>query len=151
MDLVAETFAVVVQDRRRFRGEGDDAAIGWIYGIARNLLRRWYRDGAIERRAMTRIGIDRPAVTVAEAERLAELADLAGARGLVAAELGSLPNDQRVAVQLRVVEGLSYEDAARTMGVSLDAARARVSRGLRAMEATLASHPEFAQRGVGRV
>src|SRR4051794_31370877 len=60
LDLVAETFAMVVRDRRQFRGSDDESAIAWIYAITRNLLAGWYRRGAIELSAMKRIGLERP-------------------------------------------------------------------------------------------
>ena len=48
--------------------------------------------------------------------------------------LGALPADQRRAVELRVVEEeLSYAELASALDVSEPTARARVSRGLRAL------------------
>ena len=41
-ELMAETFAAAVADRRAFRGDGDEAA-AWLYGIARHQLSGWYR------------------------------------------------------------------------------------------------------------
>lgn len=35
-DLMAETFAQAFQHRRRFRGDSDEAAAGWLYAIARD-------------------------------------------------------------------------------------------------------------------
>ncbi len=139
VDLVAETFATVVRDRRQFRGTGDDAALAWVYAIARNLLSGWYRRGAIERSAMNKLGIERLAIDDDELERLAELGSLADDRLRVAAHLRDLPDDQRTAVRLRVVDERSYADVARAMGVSQQAARARVSRGLRALAAKVAT------------
>jgi len=135
LDLVAETFASVVRDRRQFRGHGDEAAAAWIHGIARNLLSNWYRRGEVERRAMRRLGIERPAIGEAEYERLVELGGLEQMRARVAEELGRLPDEQRAAVEMRVLGERSYEEVARVLGVSEQAARARVSRGLRALKA----------------
>jgi DNA-directed RNA polymerase specialized sigma24 family protein len=42
-DLTAETFAQAVLSLRRFRDEADGSAAPWLFGIAKNLLRR-YRD-----------------------------------------------------------------------------------------------------------
>jgi RNA polymerase sigma-70 factor (ECF subfamily) len=141
LDLVAETFAAVVRDRRDFRGSDDIEASAWLYGIARNLLSRWYRDGEVERRAVTRLGIERPPIGEAEHERLIELAGLADLRALVADELAGLPEDQRVAVELRIVAERSYAEIAQALCISEQAARARVSRGLRSMAATLDHGP----------
>jgi RNA polymerase sigma factor (sigma-70 family) len=138
LDLVAETFATVVRDRRRFRGSDDEAALAWMYAIARNLLNGWYRRGAVERAAMTKLGIVRPEIGGSEHERLIELAGLVDERARVAEQLGELPERQRVAVHMRVVGERSYEDVARALGISQQAARARVSRGLRTLAAGLA-------------
>jgi RNA polymerase sigma-70 factor (ECF subfamily) len=54
-------------------------------------------------------------------------------------ELGRLSDEQREALQLRVVEETPYEEVARRLGVSEQAARARVSRGLRTLQRALAA------------
>ena len=48
-------------------------------------------------------------------------------------ELAALPAAQRDAVRLRIVDELSYDDLAARLGITPDNARARVSRGLRAL------------------
>jgi len=55
-DVAAETFRVAFDHRKRYDGR-DDAA-PWLYGIASNLLRRWFRSAARGSRAMTRIGAE---------------------------------------------------------------------------------------------
>jgi RNA polymerase sigma-70 factor, ECF subfamily len=106
VDLVAETFATAFEARRTFRGQGDDAAIGWIYGIARHQLSAFYRRGGVERRAMDRLGVERRALTDPEYERIEELAGLAETRGRVAAALGELPAEHADVLRLRVVDEL---------------------------------------------
>ncbi|UTI63385.1 RNA polymerase sigma factor [Paraconexibacter antarcticus] len=142
MDLVAETFAIAIRDRRRFNGRNEDAG-AWLFGIARNLLRHWYRDGSVERRALTRLGMQRPVLTDTDVERLLALTGSDDARARVAAQMASLPEEQRAAVELRVVEERSYDEVAIALGISAQAARARVSRGLRALAAVLEHDPEL--------
>ncbi len=141
VDLVAETFAMVVRDRRTFRGDGDEAALAWTYAIARNLLAGWYRRGAIELRAMQRLGIERPELDAVEHERLIELGGLQQERQRVAQRLAELPEQQRAAVRLRVVDERPYADLADALGISEQTARARVSRGLRTLAAQLSEVP----------
>jgi RNA polymerase sigma factor (sigma-70 family) len=57
----------------------------------------------------------------------------------LAAQLERLSEEQRDALQLRVVEEMPYEEVARRLGVSEPAARARVSRGLRSLQRALAA------------
>jgi RNA polymerase sigma factor (sigma-70 family) len=141
LDLVAETFASAIRDRAQFRGRGDEAAVAWLYGIGRNLLGRWYRDGAVEQRAVARLGIQRAALGEDEYDRLVELGGLAEARAAISTQLRGLPEDQRRAVELRVLEERSYDDVAAELRISQPAARARVSRGLRALAVALDGVP----------
>jgi RNA polymerase sigma factor (sigma-70 family) len=137
VDLVAETFAAIVRDRRQFRGKGHEEAAAWAYGIARHQLSAWYRRGQVEQRALRRVGIERRELTEAEYERIVELGGLDGVRARVAEHLERLDAQQRRALTLRVVEERSYEDVASALGVTEQTARARVSRALRELAANL--------------
>lgn len=137
VDLVAETFAMAVRDRGKFRGDPEEAAVAWLYSIAGNLLNGWYRQGFVERRAMSRLGIERPELEDVERERIIELGGLAQERERAAAILRSLPEPQRDAIKLRVIEERSYDEVARALGISQQTARARVSRGLRALATSM--------------
>ena len=55
-EVLAETFAAAWLASGRFRDQGEGAA-PWLHGIARNLVRRLRRDGAIETRARQRLGL----------------------------------------------------------------------------------------------
>ena len=132
-DLTAETFAEAFEDRGRFRGKTEEEARGWLFGIARHLLSRYVRRGAVERRAVERLGIRVPPVSHDDHDRIAELAGLDDLRSGIAAALENLGVDQREAIELRVVAELPYPEVARRLDVSEQTARARVSRGLRAL------------------
>lgn len=133
LDLVAETFACAFRDRRSFRGEGEREQAAWLYAIARHRLIDFARRGHVERAALRRIGFQRRMLTDEEYERVEELAGLGEVRAQLAAGLDGLADEHREALYLRVVEERSYAEVARTMGVSQEAARARVSRALGAM------------------
>jgi RNA polymerase sigma factor (sigma-70 family) len=130
-DLTAETFAQAYQHRRRFRGSTDEEAAAWLYGIARHQLGRYARTGRVRRKAVERLGIQLPAVSPDDYDRIVELAGLADLRGRVAAAFENLGDDQRDALRLRVIDECTYEEVAHALGVSEPTARARVSRGLR--------------------
>ena len=132
VDLLAETFAAAFEDRNQFRGGGDDAARAWLYGIARHQLLDFFRRGQVERPALR--GWEWTDVrSPSEYDRIEELAASDELRGRVAAELAGLPPDQRDALRLRVVEERPYGDVARSLRITEQTARARVSRGLRAL------------------
>lgn len=137
VDILAETFALALESRRRFRGHDRDAARAWLYGIARHQLADHYRRDGAQRRALARLGVERRPLTDLEYERIEELAGSRALRDRVAEELHALPLDQREAVRLRVVEERGYQTLARTLDIGQDTARARVSRGLRALRAAI--------------
>jgi RNA polymerase sigma-70 factor (ECF subfamily) len=131
-ELVAETFAEGFSSRRRFREQGVEG-VAWLYGIGRHLLSRYFRTGAVEARARRRLGMPERDVSVDDYDRIEELIDIEDAAGDARDALGELPEDQRDAVRLRVLEGRPYREVAETLGCTDVAARARVSRGLKAI------------------
>jgi RNA polymerase sigma factor (sigma-70 family) len=133
LDLTAESFAQAFLSRRRFRGKTDAEAAAWLYRIAKRQLARYFKQGKAEQEACRRLGLERPELdreTERQIEQLAELDDL---RSALRAELSELPPAHRDAVRLRVVEELPYPEVARRLAISEPAARARVSRALRAL------------------
>lgn len=133
LDLVGETFAVAFAKRRQFRGATRDEAVAWLYAIGRSALARYVRRGVAERKALRRLGVDRPEMSEDEHRRIEELAGLEELRAVVAGELDKLGGDQQLAIRLRIVDELPYDQVAQRLRVSEQAARARVSRGLRAL------------------
>jgi len=133
LDLTAETFAQALECRRRFRGHTDEEVAAWLFGIARHVLARYLRRGTAERRALTRLGVEVPSIEPDDLARIVELSGLQELRGAVARELGALSEEHREALRLRIVEQLSYDEVARRLAITETAARARVSRGLRAI------------------
>lgn len=133
VDLVAETFAQAFLHRDRFRGSDDLEALAWIYGIARGQLGDWFRRGVVRRRGLARLGVQTPELVDADYDRVEELAAVSDRSALLAEELESLSASHRDALRLRVVEERDYAEVAGLMGVSEQAARARVSRALRTL------------------
>ena len=130
-DLTAETFAQAFEHRRRFRGSTDAEAVGWLYGIARHQLSRYARKGVVERKAVERLRIEVPTVSEDDYARIVELAGLAELRDRVETAFDELEGDQHDALRLRVIGERLYGEIARTLGISEQTARARVSRALR--------------------
>jgi RNA polymerase sigma-70 factor (ECF subfamily) len=137
VDLWAETWAVAYQRRRSFRGSEGEHDEAWLFGIAYRQLARYRRSGELERRALRRLGLERPVISEDELERVLELGVLDGLRGRLNGALDALPREHAEAVRLRVVDELSYDEPAGRLGISQANARARVSRGLRALATNL--------------
>lgn len=131
VDIVGETFAVAFEKRKKYRGTTDAEVQSWLFGIASNLLKMYFRSGAIERRAMEKLGVDQTTVPPEEFERIEALAGSLELRAAVRDALVELSAEQRAAVQLRVVDELPYPLVADRLEVTEDVARARVSRGLK--------------------
>jgi RNA polymerase sigma factor (sigma-70 family) len=129
-DLTAETFAQAWQHRASFRGSTAGEEANWLYGIARHHLSRYVRRGRVQRKAVERLGIRLPVVADDDYQRILDLAGVADMRDRVQRAFLTLPLDQREALRLRVVDECAYAEVAATLGVSEQAARARVSRAL---------------------
>jgi RNA polymerase sigma-70 factor (ECF subfamily) len=139
-DLTAETFAQALVGLGRFRGSSDEAARGWLYGIARNLVRRYRRRGRVETATCQKLGIqlDHDLDELAEIDAQLDAATQAPA---LAEALDALPEAQRQALQLRVVDGMDYDQAAALMGTSEQNVRTRVSRALKTLSVRLQGVP----------
>jgi RNA polymerase sigma factor (sigma-70 family) len=138
-DLWGETFAQALASRKRFRGTDDEQARAWLYTIACRQLSRYYRRGKAERRAMQRLEIERPAISPGAEAEIVRRAGLDEIRDAIAAGVAMLSDDAREAIQLRVVDELSYSDLASRLAISEQAARLRVSRGMRVLARVLDS------------
>jgi RNA polymerase sigma-70 factor (ECF subfamily) len=139
-DLTAETFALALCSWSRLRDRSADEARAWLFTVARRQVSRYFRRARVERSAIERLGIRVPVLhedDVAAIERRAGLSQL---RAALRVELDRLSDEQRDALRLRVVEDRSYEEVARLLGITEQAARARVSRGLRALARSLEPH-----------
>lgn len=136
-DLTAETFALAFGSWTRLRGRSDAEVRAWLFTVARRQVSRYLRRARVERRAVQRLGIRVPPVHEDDVAAIEERAGLAELRAALGVELAHLSAEQREALRLRVVEDRSYEEVARVLGVSEQAARARVSRGLRALAGAL--------------
>lgn len=133
LDLWGETFAQAVAARGRYRGHTHEEAGAWLFTIARRQLSHYYRRGSAERRAMTRLGIERPTISADAEAELVRRAGLEDLRQALTTAVAQLPTQTREAITLRIVQELSYPDVAARLAISEQAARMRVSRGLRVL------------------
>jgi RNA polymerase sigma-70 factor (ECF subfamily) len=128
VDLTAETFARAWLWRGRFRDQRDGAALPWLHGIAANVLRESVRRDRIETRARERLGLP---LNLGGDDAFSAVDTRLSPRRCLSRALRELPDEQRRAVELRVLEGLPYREIARRLSIRPAAARLRVSRALR--------------------
>lgn len=125
-DVVQEVFMRLMSRRLRWRRRA--AFRTWLYGLVRNVSREQRRrqgresDGA-ESRLATAVAAD----SAETEQRLAELAGL----------LGTLPEKQREAVVLRLLEGLSTAETAALMGCREGTVKAHLHKATVALRARL--------------
>ena len=132
LDLTAETFAQAWLSRKSFRDEAAGSALPWLYGIARNVARESARKDAVETRARRRLGLT---MDLAAEDGYADVDERLSPRAALAGFLELLPEHERRALELRVVDGLPYAEVADQLEIRPAAARLRVSRALRRLSA----------------
>ncbi len=134
-DAVQESFVSAYRAFNRFRG---DNLTAWVMRIVSNTCRDMLR----ARKSRPTVSLDPlPTGDGDEPQGLSALdipssnpspeqqAEQSELRETIQAGLDTLQEDQRLAVLLVDVHGLSYEEAAQSMGCSLGTVKSRVSRG----------------------
>ncbi len=124
-DVVAETFARALEHRAQY-DEARGPAIGWLIGIARNLILDAVRRGQVEAASRVRLGMQPVELEDEQLELIAE-------RGSIdlRAALASLPADQRDGVLRRVVLDEGYTTIAPRCSSCRPARRSRPWAGSR--------------------
>ena len=139
LDLTAETFAQAWHASRRFKDLADGSGAPWLFGIARNLLRQYHKHNRIESAARERLGLQPAHAECEDYERVDDRSEAGELAPLLQHAMRALPADQRRALELRIVHQLPYEAVAGRLGCSRNAARLRVSRGLRTVTTQMRS------------
>ncbi len=140
LDLSQEVFLNVFRTIGRFRGQS--ALRTWIYRIvinqARNRQRWWRRRHRAEQvsleERLENNGELPPANHLAEPDRMFGRKELATR---IWDALATLPFEQRTAIVLREVDGLSYEEIAFSLGVAVGTVKSRLTRAREALRAQL--------------
>ena len=135
-DLTADVFLAAIDSVDSYRS-GRGAPIGWLFGVARNVVAAEHRRSQGERRAAHR---------VAAAEDLVEADDLAHLHERIDAEAGArriyramerLADSERAVLELVALDGLAVREAARALGIAAVTARVRLHRARRQMRTEL--------------
>jgi len=140
LDLSQEVFLRVFRTLRHFRGQATLRT--WIYRIVINQAsnrQRWWR----RRRKSQQIALDEQGPLMGELaesrsfaspDRLLQQQETAGR---VWQALDDLPFDQRTAIVLREIHGLSYEEIAASLGVAVGTIKSRLARARSTLRSTL--------------
>ena len=125
-DLTADIFLAAVDASASYRPDRG-SPIGWLYGIARNVLADQVRRRARERSAAQRAAGRRHLEPDALA-RIEERIDAEREMRVVYHALAELPERDRRLFELVALDGLSITDAAAVLGVKPATARVRLHR-----------------------
>lgn len=149
-DIAQDAFIKAYRALPRFRG--DSAFYTWLYRIAINTAKN-----SLAARARNpvqldpngsgdedRPGLEERMIDTATPESLALTEEI---RATVSAAIDRLPEDLRTAIMLRELEGLSYEEIAKTMDCPVGTVRSRIFRAREAVDERLR---EIFDGGLGR-
>ncbi len=137
-DLVQDCLERAIRKRNLFSPTGPVQA--WLFRILINL---WRNDLRFERRRGEHVAIDsiaEPSVAPAQPGRIA-LAEMSRA-------IDRLPDDQREALLLVVLEGMSYQDAASVLGIPAGTLMSRLGRARAALRALTGTGEEPRLRSI---
>ena len=130
-DATQETFIKAYRGLRHFRS--DSAFYTWLYRIASNCARNFLK---ARRRDLFKNAVDfsdyhhavRHPTRLWDLATPEELALTADIRGMTNAALEGLSKEQRTAITLREIDGLSYQQIAAAMSIPVGTVRSRVFR-----------------------
>jgi RNA polymerase sigma-70 factor, ECF subfamily len=139
LDLSQEVFLRVFRTIHRFRGQSSLRT--WIYRIAvnqaRNRHRFWrrrHRDDQISLDLHVAAHGEFPGRGELTPDRLLAQKELAGR---LERALDALPFDQRTAIVLRELDGLSYEEIAFSLGIAVGTVKSRLTRARQTLRSEL--------------
>jgi RNA polymerase sigma-70 factor (ECF subfamily) len=149
-DAVQNTFIKAYFGLQHFRG--DSAFYSWLYRIAVNSAKTAMslraRDASIHKfNTRSNDAVNDASVALKELDTPEELALTEEICAAVNGAIGELCEEQRTAIVLRELEGLSYSEVASAMSCPLGTVRSRVFRAREAINAQL--HQVF-DNGLGR-
>jgi len=138
LDLCQEVFLRVFRMLHQFRGQASLRT--WIYRIALNQASnrlRWWRRRHRSQQVSLDAVVSRDCPEARPSTRPDRLLQQQEVVGRVRGALDALPFDQRAAIVLREIDGLSYEEIAAALGVAVGTVKSRLARAREQLRQTL--------------
>ncbi|MFI1722749.1 RNA polymerase sigma factor [Streptomyces sp. NPDC020489] len=135
-DLMAETFVVAFQQRRRY-DLSRPRARPWLYGIATNLVGQHRRSEARRLRAFSRVASTGGDDGEALADRVVARVGAEHTRAQLAGALAKLPARYRDVLLVIAWGDLDYAEAAEALGIPVGTVRSRLNRARTRLRAAL--------------
>jgi len=140
-DIAQEVFVRAWRSLKGFRG--DSAFRTWLHRVAVNVIHSHHGRVARIRRVILPSPAPSPDEAVPENDPIERAADPVDVeqemvmRDAIDKALGSLPEELRVAVTLRDVQGLDYREIASVLGVPIGTVESRIFRGRQRLQPLL--------------
>lgn len=119
-DLSQEIFIRLMDKIESFKGDAKFST--WLYRLATNQCLDWLRRRKPQEKSIDDVELKSDEDIPALIETKEQLDDIKEA-------LAILPNDFRIVVVLRDVEGLSYDEISEHLNISIGTVKSRISRG----------------------
>lgn len=133
-DLAQETFIRAYRGLARFRG--DSAFTTWLYRITVNVFRSRRSRRSLWSRMFSTDG-DAPHAVAIDASPASDVESSLVRRDLIDKALARIPDDLRLAVTLRDVEGLEYREIADVLAIPIGTVMSRIFRGRQRLRTAL--------------
>ncbi len=147
-DLTQETLIAAWRSERRPVDEPD--LTRWLFGVARNVLRRYRREQGQQNRWLVDVPDDDSAFALAsetfDLDAELEREDIVA---LLDAALARIPAESRRALLMRYVDELPQREIAARLGVAEGALEGKLHRGKRALHRHLVTDGQAAARALG--
>ncbi|MBI4695973.1 MAG: RNA polymerase sigma factor RpoE [Gammaproteobacteria bacterium] len=139
MDVAQESFIKAYRALGSFRG--DSAFYTWLYRIAINTAKNYLVSAARRPVEVDLEGADGEEMDIDDLQKDIETPESVlltdEIKDTVIRTIQSLPEDLRVAIMLREIEGLSYEEIAEAMDCPIGTVRSRIFRAREAIDSKL--------------
>lgn len=133
-DLVADIFLAALDSAHTYRSDRG-TEIGWLYGVARNILSAESRRAALQHRLANRVA-GRRLLDADDLSQLEDRIDAEEAARRVFRAMARLPESERVLLELVAIDQLSVTEAAAALGIRQGTARVRLHRARKALGCT---------------
>ncbi|MET8339624.1 RNA polymerase sigma factor [Streptosporangium canum] len=145
-DLVAEVFLAVLDSAHTYRPDlGSE--VGWLYGVARNILSAERRRATRELRLAGRVS-GRRRLDADDLARMEERLDAESAARRAFRAMAELPDSERAVLELMVVDQLSLAETAAALGIRQGTARVRLHRARRSLREVPGVVPPVVMEGL---
>jgi RNA polymerase sigma factor (sigma-70 family) len=139
-DLIQRTFLACVEGRDRFRG--DASFRGYLFGVARNVLRRHYRDKRYHDQRFDPLVVSVHDLGPAPSMLIADKRE----QELLLHALRRLPMDHQITLELYYWENMSGSELAQVLDIPEGTVRGRIRRAKQLLESAIAELAESPQQ-----